>query len=337
MEIREIKEQEKEKFNKTVGHPVQSWEWGEFRQTHGNKILRLGLFDKGRLKEGFQLTIHGIPKTNFRVAMFTQGPEPSAATLKGLKEFAQKENLVFVRIEPAVVSSPKLESLITKNNLKPSRPFFNKSTYLIDLTKSEKELLSSMHSKTRYNIRLAERHGVEVIEDNSTKAFGKYLELMDQTTTRQKYYAHTEKYHRLMWQTLNPAGIAHLLVTKYKGKILNTWILFIWHNHLYYPYGASSEEHREVMASYAAMWGAIKFGKANNLKTFDLWGADDTKGYTRFKEGFGGKKVEFAGTWDLIINPTVYLLYRIAEELRWKALKLKTRIFPFHSSFRAQD
>lgn len=334
MEVKEVSQKEKVQYNKVVKHPVQSWEWGDFRQKTGNKILRLGLYDGKKLKEGYLLTIHRIPKTNFKVAMFTQGPDPSRTMLTGLKEYAKKESLVFIRIEPATLPNPKIVALINKYKLKKSRPFFNKSTYWIDLTKSEEDLLTGMHSKTRYNIRLATRHGVEVAQDNSPKAFEKYLELMDKTTTRQRYYAHTEKYHRLMWKTLRPAGIAHLLIAKYKGKILNTWIVFKWHDFLYYPYGASSDEHKEVMASYAAMWNAIKFGKTLGLKTFDLWGADEVKGYTKFKKGFGGKKVEFAGTWDLVVNPTIYPLYRLTEELRWKGLKLKAKLFPYRSNFK---
>ena len=221
-------------------------------------------------------------------------------------------------------------NLLRRFGAKMGRPFFTKETFILDLTQSEEELLKSMHPKTRYNIRLAERHGVKVSENNSLQAFERYLELTDETTKRQGFFAHTERYHKLMWETLkanssklkaNNLG-AHLLTAEYKGEILATWILFSFKNTLYYPYGASTDKYREVMASYALMWNAIKFGKKLGLKKFDLWGVEKGKGFTRFKEGFAPQKKEFIGTWDIITNLPLYSLYRIAEEIRWFILKL---------------
>jgi lipid II:glycine glycyltransferase (peptidoglycan interpeptide bridge formation enzyme) len=203
----------------------------------------------------------------------------------------------------------------------PGKTLFTPTTFWIDLSPSEDELMKSFSSKTRYNIRLAERNEVRVQEDNSDKAFERYLELTKETVTRQGFFAHTEKYHRLMWSILNNAGIAHLMTAIYQGQIITTWILFKWKDFLYYPYGASTEEHKNVMANNLMMWEAIKFGKKNNLTTFDLWGREEGKGFTKFKEGYNPKIVEFLGTWDLVINKPVYKLYRVMEKVRWFTLK----------------
>lgn len=317
--VKEVDETQKSAFNKLTNHPVQSWEWGEFRKRTGKKVVRLGLYDGKRLKEGWQLTIHVIPHTNFKLGVFSKGPGPNKEMLAGLREFAQKENLIFIRIEP---NETKNEILLRRYGARPGRPFFTKSTFLLDLTKSEEELLAAMHPKTRYNIRVAQKHGVEVVEDNSKEAFKTYLNLTDETTKRQKFYAHTQEYHRLMWEVLHPAGIARLLTARYKGEIIAVWVLFVWKDTLYYPYGASTDKYKNIMANYAMMWGAIKFGKNLGLRKFDFWGREEGKGYTRFKEGFSPQVVEFLGTWDLVINPALYILYRIAEEIRWALLKL---------------
>ncbi|PIZ50144.1 peptidoglycan bridge formation protein FemAB, partial [Candidatus Woesebacteria bacterium CG_4_10_14_0_2_um_filter_39_14] len=129
---------------------------------------------------------------------------------------AKKENAIFVKFEPNVLYDEKLEDEIKSFGLVRGRRLFTPTSFWIDLTKSEDELLKNFHPKTRYNIRLAQKQGVEVTEDNSDKAFEKYLELTNETSKRQGFYAHTEKYHRLMWKYLKPAGIAHLLVAKYK-------------------------------------------------------------------------------------------------------------------------
>ncbi|MDO8503700.1 MAG: peptidoglycan bridge formation glycyltransferase FemA/FemB family protein [bacterium] len=342
MVIQRLTEKDREKFNKSVFHPIQSWEWGEFREKTGNKVVRL--------LGGYQLTVHPIPYTNFKLAVFLKGPAPTKEMLNTLREFAKEEGIIFIRMEPNVAvqqniehrtkNKGELERLLIENGARRGRPFFTKSTFIIDLTKSEEELSKAMHPKTRYNIRVAQRHGVAVLEDNSKKAFETYLRLTDETTKRQGFYAHTEKYHRLMWETLHQqiagsgqAPIARLLTAKYKGEILITWVLFVFKDTLYYPYGASSDEHRGAMASYAMMWEAIKFGKKLGLKKFDLWGREEGKGFTKFKEGFAPEVVEFLGTWDLVINPTLYPIYRIAEEIRWKILKAKAHFLPA-SSFR---
>jgi lipid II:glycine glycyltransferase (peptidoglycan interpeptide bridge formation enzyme) len=119
--------------------------------------------------------------------------------------------------------------------------------------------------------------------------------------------------------------IAHLLTATYDKEIITTWILFEWRDFLYYPYGASTEQHKNVMANNLMMWEAIKFGKKMGLKTFDLWGREEGKGFTKFKEGYNPKVVEFLGTWDLIINKPMYRLYKAGERVRWPALKLAAK------------
>jgi lipid II:glycine glycyltransferase (peptidoglycan interpeptide bridge formation enzyme) len=252
--------------------------------------------------------------------------------LEFLKSEGKKHNAIFIKLEPFVLKDEKTEKLLLKGGAVKGKTFFTPSSFWIDLTKSEEELLSSFHSKTRYNIRLAQKKGVTVTEDNSDKGFEQYIQLFFETTIRQGYYMHTEKYHRLMWETLHKSfvkshksPIARLLTAKYKGRVLTAWIVFVWHDFLYYPYGGSSDKYREVMSSNLMMWEAIRYGKAQNVKTFDLWGREEGKGFTKFKEGYNPKVVEFIGTWDLPTSP-LYKAYTIAEKVRWKFLRAKAKI-----------
>lgn len=324
MAIREIPESEKDAFNKAAIHPLQSWEWGEFRKKTGNEVVRFGRFKGKKLIEAIQLTLHKIPFTNFKLGMFIKGQEPNKETLEFLKTFAKEKNLIFIKMEPNVKKNEKLISLLKHQGAVPGKTLFTPTTFWIDLGKNEEELLASFHPKTRYNIRVAQKNGVEVSKDNSGKAFEKYLELTRETVTRQRFYAHTERYHRLMWEILSKAGIAHLLCAKYKGEIITTWITFTWHDFLYYPYGASTEEHKNVMANNLMMWEAIRFGKSLGLAKFDLWGREEGKGFTRFKEGYNPEVIEFLGTWDLVTSP-FYRLYRLSESIRWLALRARSK------------
>lgn len=313
----------KETFNKTAFHPLQSWEWGEFRKSWGNQLVR---FSFG------QVTLHRIPLTPFKIGALIKGPAPTKTMIDELKKLAKKEKIIFVKLEPNSAKATlgtaqfnKTIKLLRENGCVPGKTLFTPTTFWIDLTKSEDELLAGFHSKTRYNIRLAQKQGVSVTEDNSDSAFEKYLSLTEETAKRQGFYAHSKKYHRLMWEQLKPAGIAHLLVAKYKGEIITAWILFVWRDFLYYPYGASTDKYKNVMSNNLMMWEAIRFGKSLGLTTFDLWGREEGKGFTRFKEGYNPKVIEFLGTWDLITSP-FYYPYRLSEYLRWIILRAKSKI-----------
>jgi lipid II:glycine glycyltransferase (peptidoglycan interpeptide bridge formation enzyme) len=107
--------------------------------------------------------------------------------------------------------------------------------------------------------------------------------------------------------------------------------LFAHDGFLYYPYGASTDKYKEVMANNLMMWEAIRFGKKLGLTTFDLWGREEGKGFTKFKEGYNPDVVTFIGSWDLVINKPLYYVYRIAEMVRWYLLRLKTKFLIFNS------
>lgn len=310
-------------LNKIAQHPLQTSHWAEFRKAWGNEILET--------KYGI-LTLHRIPKTKYKIGVFIKGPEPTSQMLAGLKKIGEENNLIFIKLEPCVEKSSKLVRLMENAGVRPGKTLFTPSTFWIDLTKSEEELLKSFTSKTRYNIRLAERKGVQIVEDNSDAAFEKYLKLMRETVERQRFYAHSEKYHRLMWKYLhtdsvqkNKQPVARLLLAKFDKVVLTAWVLFVWKDTLYYPYGAFSGKHKEVMANNLMMWEAIKYGKKNKLKTFDLWGREEGKGFTKFKEGYNPAVVEFLGTWDLVINKPLYGLYRLLDTGRWMVLRGKSR------------
>lgn len=337
--VREVDVKDKKIFNSLALHPLQSWEWGQFRQKTGIQVIRLGLYENDKLIETAQLTIHPIPFTQSTVGYLPKGSIPSEQMLTALYNTGIQNRCIFIKLEPNIITNANIKMKKAKFDIRLSpHSLFTKYTFQLDLTKSEDELLKNMHHKTRYNIKVAQKNGVVVVEDNSDAAFSKYLELTKQTTRRQKFFAHTLEYHRLMWETLKPCGMAHLLTATYKYDnkplTLVTWILFLFNNVLYYPYGASSDKFRNTMASNLMMWEAIRFGKRNGAKTFDLWGClgpnpnpkDPWYGFHRFKMGYNPELVEFGGSFDLVINPRFYRLYNLTHSLRQVYLNLKSRL-----------
>lgn len=310
-----------------VSHPLQSEAWGQFRQAMGIDVIRVRPLGP-ELVEG-QLTFHKIPYSPFTIGYFPKGPIPNQAMVDELTKIGKQKRAIFIQLEPNVLKSLKFK-VLSLPNLRPSHhSLFTKYTFVLDLTKSEEELLQSMHPKTRYNLKVAQKHGVVITEDNSAEAFEEYLKLSRETTTRQGFYAHSEEYHRRMWEILHPAKIAHLWTATYKGKVLAAWIIFIWDNIMYYPYGSSSRENRDVMAPTLLLWEIVRWGKLHGYQSFDLWGAlgpvpdehDPWYGFHRFKQGFNPQLVEFMGSFDLVLHPWLYRLYTIADTVRWWMLK----------------
>jgi lipid II:glycine glycyltransferase (peptidoglycan interpeptide bridge formation enzyme) len=334
--IREVKLSEKKKFNTLAAHPMQTWEWGEFREKTGISVSRLGRFQKDKLVETAQITWHKLPKVSLCVGYWPKGVVPSREMVESVKREAKTKNAIFVTMEPNVLvkeGGKKIKALKSGFDIRKARALFTKWSFWLDLTKSEEKLLSEMKSRTRYNVRYAERKGVQVIEDNSKEAFDEYWRLTQETTARQGFYAHTKKYHEQMFETLQPAGIAHLFKSVYEEKVLTTWIVFTVNGVLYYPYGASTRELGNIFHSDAMMWRIIRFGKEKKCKLFDMWGSpgpdpkptDPWIGFHRFKMGYGAKLVEFVGSYDLVVNPLLYPLYRLGNDLRWVYLKLKAK------------
>lgn len=327
-------------FNQNVSHPLQTFEWGEFRKKSGVRVLRRGQIGKTKITNPYQITIHQTPGFPYLIGYFPKGELLSQELLKELQAIGKENKLSFIQLEPNVIFNLQFSIFNLPHSF---HPLFTKYTFITDLTKNEDELLKNMHQKTRYNVRLSEKKGVTFEIDNSEKAFSNYLRLTNETTQRQKFYAHDEFYHKLMWEKLkantkdelDPDKLqAHLLLAKYNKKILATWILFTFKETLYYPYGASSDENREVMASSGIAWAAIKYGKQLGLKAFDMWGAANVAnpkpdnpyyGFHHFKEGFGATLTEFVGSFDLVINPLNYRLLTVADKIRWTYLRTLKR------------
>lgn len=335
--------QDRQAFDRVAGHPLQSWAWGEFREKTGVAVERLvGVDDKKIISVAVQITFHRLPFLPFTVGYCPRGPEPTKEMLLALRELGKKHTALFIKLEPNVDGPVDNEQLPMNGRLQKLRDFlkingcvrgrslFTDYSFQIDLTQSEEELLKKMKSKTRYNLRLAERKGVVVAVDNSREAFIKHLRLTEETTKRQGFYAHTKNYHQKMWETLRKSDMAYLLQAVHQGKVIVSWIVFVFNNVLYYPYGASSSEDRQVMASNLMMWEVMKFGKAKGVKLFDLWGSlgpkpdvkDPWYGFHRFKEGYGGVLMEFVGSFDLVLKSQIYWIYRLAETIRWFGLRM---------------
>lgn len=312
-----------------TGHVIQSWNWGEFKAQTGLPVLRLGVFDKENLVATAQLTLHRIPKTSYHVGYLPKGPvvasDPQkilSLIIKAIGKVAEKYGIVFIKMEPNVEtgSSGWGEALRENNFRRSSKWIFTEYNFLLDIRPTEEEILNLMHSKWRYNIRLSERKEVKVTEEVSDEALEEFLKLQRQTAKRQGFLLHTDQYYRDLFHMFQPQGLAHLLLARHQGRLLGGWLILSFGKTIYYPYGASATEGREVMPVHALVWKTIRLGKSLGAETFDMWGAANPAEGERspiwgshiFKEGFGPRLVHYLGTYDLVFKTKFYSLFNLA-------------------------
>lgn len=300
-----------------TGHSfLQSNEWAEFQKSLGREVLEYE-------NEGISAKIirHDLPfRKNYLyiphepVMDFNQMTgglkNPVANFVKWLREEAKKRKSIFVKAEPLVDSVA--QALVEHKFRKSKKEIQPSKTVVIDLTKSEEELLSVMHHKTRYNIRVAGKRNVVVAEGEDVEQF---LKLLKKTAKRDKFFPHPDDYYRKLINF--PDLETKLYFAKHSGKVVAAALVLMFGDTAYYLHGASDYEHRSLMAPYALHWHIIKELKVQGLRLYDLWGINAKKwpGVTRFKLGWGGHTVEYPGSFDLPISKFWHLAYKLARKL----------------------
>ncbi|MFO0704295.1 MAG: peptidoglycan bridge formation glycyltransferase FemA/FemB family protein [Patescibacteria group bacterium] len=323
-----------DKWNKACIHPMQSIEWADIRKIHGVEIALFATVNNSEDYESvFLMTIHKIPRTSFRIGYIPKSKSfPDQNTLNEIQKFCKTHNIIFVKFEPHLLHSP---SVTVPHHLKKSpHPIFTKFNQILDLTTSEDELLTKMHHKTRYNIKLATKKGVKVKEMSDIAGYKIFEKLYFETCKRQNYRGHTPKYHEIIWKNLSVnqqdknSLNSRILISYFEDKPLGVMQLWTFHNTMYYVYGGSDTTHKEVMAPNRLMWEAIKLAKSSGCSIFDMWGSlskdydpkDPWAGFTRFKEGYGTEYVEYSGSYDLVVNKPLYSIYNVLHKVREKLI-----------------
>ena len=325
MEVFEIKE--KDKLDNYVtsyerDSCLQSWSWGAFQETIGNKVHRLALQDEDEIIAA--ATFYKV-KTPLGFSYFycprgpilEQGVNAVMPLFHKIAEIAKKEKVIFFRFEPwrPIMNYDFKEvkvgdwTIIKTKDVQPSE------TIVLDLTRSEDKLLSEMHQKTRYNIRLAEKKGVE-IKELGLDGFEEFWKLTEVTTKRDKFSAHNKEYYKNILKTCPDK--AKLFSAIYNGKVLSTGIWSFFGDTVTYLYGASSDQDRSVMAPFLLQWRLIMEAKKQGFRYYDFFGISEKKwpGVTRFKRGFGGEEIAYPGTFDVVFSSVQYRAYNLLRKTR---------------------
>ena len=237
---------------------LQSWEWGTFQESLDRKVIR-----RGDLKEWAGQFIEMPLPLGQKYLYCPKGPiighQAPLLSKEGARGWSQ--TAAFVRIEPSIAPTDRRARKTI--DIQPSH------TLITDLTKVSDELLAAMHEKTRYNLRLAERKGV-TIELHSSD-FSAAWPLFETTGTRGGFRLHDRAYYEAMLSKLPPPSqgevwggnaSAFLAVAKFEGKVVAANLMVDFGKTRTYLHGASSDEHRNVMAPFLLHWKLIEDAKA---------------------------------------------------------------------------
>ena len=310
---------------------LQTWQWGEFQKSLGQKIFRLAEFkDQKPLLEALIIK-HNLPlgKSYFycprgplidREAEQNLFKEAFLNFIKKLRELAKVHRAIFFKLEPPVNWPQNL--LRETGFLGSNKTIQPTQTLILDLRKSEEEIRAQFKPKARYNIKIALKHNVII---KGSYDFEKFWTLLLQTGKRDNFKAHPKSHYQKLLEFfkegVNASRDAPFVkfYAAYKNNQMIGALMALFHYPwVHYLHGASDYKYRALMAPFLLHWNLIREAKEKNFLFYDLWGIDEGRrpGLTRFKEGFGGEKITTPGSFDLVFDKNWYRLYKMTKTLK---------------------
>lgn len=303
---------------------LQSWEWGEFQKEIGHQPVRLLIENTIPV----QVTLLNLPFKKQVAYIARPVQELQKEAVDAVVTFLQKEYpaVLFVRYEGTTAHQLDGRETTTRQP---------QTSLLLSLEKDAETLLQEMHSKTRYNIRLAERKGVEISEEKDPHIF---WELNQETTARDKFSSHDESYYAAMIR----CPLVRQYVARCEGEVLAAILCVQYGKTTWYLHGASSNRQRNAMAPYLLQWYAILEAQHAGCQYYDFWGiapvVQESKGgttfhgltwqadhpwtgITRFKAGFGGAAVTYPDAVEIAVRPLQDKIFQLGKRLIWGGKK----------------
>lgn len=336
-EFRVIDDKEQEMFDRFVaehpkGHVLQTWAWGQVKKSMGWVPLAAVLQEEGVVKAAILILKRRLPLPGISRSIFYAPRGPVADVhderimnqlLAGVRRLARQHGAIFLKIDPDIQASDNrfreyllrsgFRKTVTAEGFEGVQPTY---VFRLDIDKDEEELLSQMSSKTRYNLRLAQRKGVVVREAESKEDLKTFYQILEETAARDRFLIRGYSYFEEIWDQMVVRDMARVFLAYYQGLPISGALALTLGKKTWYLYGASSNEYRNVMPNYLIQWSMIQWARQRGCTLYDFRGvsgdlSEDNPlfGLYRFKKGFGGEFTEFIGEWDIVYDPVFYWLW----------------------------
>lgn len=320
------------------GDVLQCLEWGELKKP-GWRPLPLHVGSPENPDAVALVLRRSLPRTGRCIFYVPRGPVldwsnkvAAQAIVDKLKSEARRQRAILIKVDPAVpVSTPGIKETLRSLGFQPSPDADNsfggtqpRFVMKMNIDGAQDKVMASFHQKWRYNIRLAEKKGIEVKSDCTRDDVKVFHDIYAVTAQRDGFTGRPLNYFYKMWDVLVEAGLAKFFVTSYQGQPLSAAICFLLGKQCWYVYGASSNEYRNLMPNHAMQWAMIRWAKEQGAEVYDFRGVHDIKsedgkvlenlmdspdGLVRFKAGFGAQLTEYCGEWDLPVDKKWYWLW----------------------------
>ena len=309
---------------------LQSANWGKVHELEGKTVKYLGLYDGDKIigatvairqdaRRGRYYEIPGGPVVDWDGSI-----KPIRFFIDEIKKLAAAEKCVFVRIRPNIDNTEKHQALAKKLGLVSSPMLLHaENTVMLDLTKSDDELMTDMRRQTRYEVRRAAKLGIEVSYETSKKAFEDFYDLQRETAERQGFIQSSRAIALAQHEVYG--DMARIYTAKLDGKKLCQGLIIFAKPEAIYHEAASTLDGRKFPGAYALQWQVIQDAKKLGMKRYNLFGIAPPNspnhrfaGVTTFKTGFGGSQIAYLPAQDIVVSKLRYKLVQAIEKARKK-------------------
>lgn len=314
---------------------LQSWQWGEFHKDRGMIIFRRGLYDDGKLigvytghvstpRSGKRLEIPGGPLIDWK------NDEVVKITTKDLLDLTKSNKAVFARIRPQAELSEDLIKTLNYNNYKKSPIYLSvELAGILDLTKSEEELLKGMRQRLRRALRKAAKNNITIETSVNPEDIDTFYNIQLETAKRQEFVSFQKDYLKKQFEAFAKEGQAILYTAKHKGEILAQNFMIFYGNEASYHYGVSTKLGTKLSGAPVLHMRAMEEARKRGINRYNFWGIvpEDSLdhrfyGVSVFKRGFGVDELQHVPAHDLVVSPIRYILSWIIEDSRRRIRKV---------------
>ena len=292
----------------------QLWEWGELREAFGWHAFRIAVGEDphGPPAAVAQVLLRRVPMVGWRLAYIPRGPvghldeaRVREALTAALRSLARTHDVATVKVDPEATAESAFGEALLGHPWRAAAKVQPSRTRVIDLGPSVDELRAAMKKKHRQYVAKAEREGITIEwfdkpTDAATApgALEDFYRIYSHTAERAGFVARAHTYYDRVWQLFAPRGHASLAFATRDGERVATLFHFTVGDRAAEAFGGMTDIGAESRANYLLKWASIIGFKERGFAAYDLWGLA-TGGIAQFKEGFGGRQVDYVGARDL--------------------------------------
>ncbi|MCC6483445.1 MAG: peptidoglycan bridge formation glycyltransferase FemA/FemB family protein [Armatimonadetes bacterium] len=332
MQVHSVAESDRGAFHEFIrqspyGDVLQTAAWARLKSASGWKAHYLRVGDEADTVAACVALERRLPRVPFTLLYCPRGPvlnwnTPDAlvALTDALKGLARKRRAILVKIDPPVpADTPGVREALRRAGFRhiESAGFGGtqpRCVMKLDLSAGLDQVFESFKPKWRYNVRLAERKGV-VVREGGAQDVDTFYDILLETAKRDRFLVRGREYFHSMWRELSADRLIRVFLAEYEGQTISGALLYVLGKQAWYTYGASSNEHRNVMPNHLMQWRMMQAAAEAGCAVYDFRGVscnqeaaedDHLQGLNRFKAGFNAQFVEYVGEYDLPVSRAMY-------------------------------